>query len=342
MITGGKDAEIEQYTQMLNNITEHKLINEEEGVIGKFVKPILSVVQAARDRYIGNGTNTNINYSPETCILERSAVLALCKFMCVSSEICKDNLSLIFEILDSRIDYGVKANIIISMGDLFNRFPNDLNANSKLIFKLLHDKQNHVRRQALMVITHLVLNDMLKLKGEIVDICMLLEDQDEKIKDQVKLFLYELHFKGNHIIYNLFPNAISRLSQEFPDLKEDEFRNISNNLLNYIKKDKQMEQIVEKLCQKLKHNVSIHDQIEWRNTAYCLTQIKYNEKIFQRLLDNYECWKERIIDSPEVKIKFQDIMEDLKKKNTISREKLHEFQIRIDNDEATNHEIRKV
>ena len=63
-----------------------------------------------------------------------------------------------------------------------------------------------------MVITHLVLNDMLKLKGQIVDIVMLLHDPDEKIKDQVKLFLHELHSKGQHIIYNLFPNAISRLS----------------------------------------------------------------------------------------------------------------------------------
>lgn len=34
-----------------------------------------------------------------------------------------------------------------------------------------------------MVITHLILNDMLKPKGEIVDICMLLEDEDERIKD---------------------------------------------------------------------------------------------------------------------------------------------------------------
>lgn len=46
------------------------------------------------------------------------------------------------------------------------------------------------------MITHLILNDMLKIKGEIVDICMLLEDQDEKIKNQVKLFLHELHSKG--------------------------------------------------------------------------------------------------------------------------------------------------
>lgn len=46
-----------------------------------------------------------------------------------------------------------------------------------------------------------------------------------------------------------------------------------------------MEAIVEKLCQKLRHNVTDQNRIEWRNTAYCLTQIKYNEKIFIKLLE---------------------------------------------------------
>jgi hypothetical protein len=119
-----------------------------------------------------------------------------------------------------------------------------------------------------MVITHLILNDMLKLKGEIVDICKLLEDEDDRIKEQVKLFLHELHSKGTHIIYNLFPKAISRLSKEFQDLSKDEFENIARNLLTYIKQDGQTLSLIESLCKKLKNSTN---QIEWRNTAYCLT-----------------------------------------------------------------------
>ena len=103
--------------------------------------------------------------------------------MCVSSQICTQHIDLLFQLLHSNIDFGVKANIIIAVGDLFNRFPNILNEKTKDIFTLLHDPQSHVRRQALMVITHLILNDMLKLKGEIVDICMLLEDEEQRIRD---------------------------------------------------------------------------------------------------------------------------------------------------------------
>ena len=51
---------------------------------------------------------------------------------------------------------------------------------------------------------HLILNGMLKLKGEIVDILMLLLDNDEEIVNQVKLFLSELNIKDQNLIYNLF------------------------------------------------------------------------------------------------------------------------------------------
>jgi len=86
-------------------------------------------------------------------------------------------------LLQSHIEFGVKANIIISLADLFTKFPNLMNERVKDIFMLLHDKECLVRQQALMVITHLILNDMLKIRGEIVDICMLLEDPDERIRD---------------------------------------------------------------------------------------------------------------------------------------------------------------
>jgi condensin complex subunit 1 len=103
-----------------------------------------------------------------------------------------------------------------------------------------------------MVITHLCLNDMLKLKGEIVDICMLLEDEDDRIRDQVKLFLHELNSKGNNIIYNQFPQAIARLSKEFADLKVEDFENIAKELVQYIKLDSHTGHVLIQMCQKLK------------------------------------------------------------------------------------------
>jgi hypothetical protein len=65
--------------------------------------------------------------------------------MCVSAQICADNLDLIFELVRSNIEFGVKANIIVTLADLFNRFPNILNERVKDIFQLLRDREVHVR-----------------------------------------------------------------------------------------------------------------------------------------------------------------------------------------------------
>jgi hypothetical protein len=65
--------------------------------------------------------------------------------MCVSSKICHQHLDLIFGLLQSNIEFGVKANIIISLADLFTKFPNLMNERVKEIFMLLHDKEVLVR-----------------------------------------------------------------------------------------------------------------------------------------------------------------------------------------------------
>jgi len=45
--------------------------------------------------------------------------------MVVSREVCKENISLLFQTLSShRINSVTKTNIIISLGDLIRRYPN--------------------------------------------------------------------------------------------------------------------------------------------------------------------------------------------------------------------------
>lgn len=139
-ITGGKEAEVEQYTQMLQDITENQLI--QEGLLGKFTPILVCFANETLKRYT---TPSSVLKAPHLCILERSAILALTKFMCVSSKICHQHLDLVFGLLQSNIEFGVKANIIISLADLFTKFPNLMNERVKDIFMLLHDKEILVR-----------------------------------------------------------------------------------------------------------------------------------------------------------------------------------------------------
>ena len=56
----------------------------------------------------------------------------------------------------------------------------------------LRDSSPLVRRNALTVLTHLILNDMVKVRGQISSMAICLEDSNPRIADLAKLFFHEL------------------------------------------------------------------------------------------------------------------------------------------------------
>jgi condensin complex subunit 1 len=133
-------------------------------------------------------------------------VLSFCKFLLVSEEFCKEHIHYLFDLLEIEgLDSKVKGNILIAIGDLYKRFTNTLESHNQQFFQNLHSTNSYVRRHCFRIISHLALNDMIKIRGEISDICMLLKDTDLKIVDLVKLFLHEINSKNKDTIFTLIP-----------------------------------------------------------------------------------------------------------------------------------------
>ncbi|KAL6997628.1 Condensin-1 complex subunit CAP-D2 [Sarracenia purpurea var. burkii] len=156
------------------------------------------------------------------------------------------NLQLLFTVVESAPSETVRSNCTIALGDLAVRFPNLLEPWTENVYARLRDASVSVRKNAVLVLSHLILNDMMKVKGYINEMAMCLEDEDERISSLAKLFFHELSKKGNNPIYNLLPDMLGRLSNQ--NLKRESFCNIMQFLIGSIKKDKQMEALVEKLC----------------------------------------------------------------------------------------------
>jgi len=64
------------------------------------------------------------------------------------------------------------------MGDLLHRFPNVIEPYNRYLYMNLHEKDPRVRKTTLTVITHLSLNDMIKVKSDMCDIALLFQDPD--------------------------------------------------------------------------------------------------------------------------------------------------------------------
>jgi len=61
-----------------------------------------------------------------------------------------------------------RSNILVALGDMSFRFPNLIEPWGPYMYSCLNDES--VRKHALMVLTHLILNDMQKAKRPVADI----------------------------------------------------------------------------------------------------------------------------------------------------------------------------
>lgn len=52
-----------------------------------------------------------------------------------------------------------------------------------------------------------------------------------------------------------------------------------------------MEALIEKLCQRLKLST---EERQWRELAFCLTLFTYNERSLRKLIENLDCYKDKL------------------------------------------------
>lgn len=71
------------------------------------------------------------------------------------------------------------------------------------------------------------------------------------------------------------------------------------------------------------------DPIEWRNTAFCLSQFNYSEKSLRKLLELYDDWKEKL-SIENINERFLQIYSKVKKSQKAEiRAQFEEFEVKL-------------
>lgn len=156
--------------------------------------------------------NTDGKYSHS--LIRETSILCLCRYMTISSILCEKYLPLFFTILEREKNENIRTTMMISTGDFCVRFPNTIEPWTSYLYSRLSDENVIVRYNTLMVLTHLILNDMIKVKGQVSSIVMCLVDSCDKIQSLTQLFFTELSKRSNNPVYNLLGDIIGNLSRE--------------------------------------------------------------------------------------------------------------------------------
>ena len=264
--------------EMLLQIQNEGLLSP-QSLFGSFRELLVHVVKQQ---------NTSASASLSNVRLRQSAVLCLCKFMCISREFCLDHLQLLFSVLQKSKESAVRANIVVSVGDLAFRFPLEFEPWKKHLYRRLTDQDAFVRKNTLMVLSHLILNDMIKIKGHTHEIARCLRDEEPRIRALAQLFFSEFAHKADNNIYNILPDTISCLSAD-ESCSPQVFQWISKHLFAFIKKEWHVEKIVEKFCVRMgtvNEGTKIH-----RDLSFCLGLLQYSDRGLKQLVRCFKLYK---------------------------------------------------
>uniref|UniRef100_A0A667WX42 Condensin complex subunit 1 n=1 Tax=Myripristis murdjan TaxID=586833 RepID=A0A667WX42_9TELE len=261
--------------ELIRKICETELLAE-ENLLSAFL-PLLVKVCSSPGRYS----------HPQ---LTTAACLALSQYMMISPSVCEDHIRLLFTVLERSTLPVVRANAIIALGDLTVRFPNILEPWTQNLYARLSDEVPSVRQTAVTVLTQLVLKDVLKVKGQVSEVAVLLIDPQPHITSLALNFFNELATKDN-AIYNLLPDIISRLSDPDRGMSAEDFNTIMKQLFSYITKERQTESLVEKLCQRFR---TAKTERQWCDLAVSLSLLSMCERGLKRLQECWECYSDKL------------------------------------------------
>ncbi len=157
----------------------------------------------------------------------------------------------------SKLQFAINFTLIFTtgIGDLVYRFPNALEPWTPNLYMPLRDRCEIVRINTLRLLSHLILKEMIKTKGQIAEIALCTIDDNPKVVNLAKNFYTELAKRNNGLlIYNTLPDMISILSncsnddvqtqtqvmatqtQTQRQINEESFRKIISYLFSFIKK----------------------------------------------------------------------------------------------------------
>ncbi|PIL36517.1 hypothetical protein GSI_00206 [Ganoderma sinense ZZ0214-1] len=237
-------------------------------------------------------------------LLRATATLAFSKFLCVSSSFCDNHHRLLFKVLETSKDAAIRSNIVIALGDIAVSFSRIIDESNDELYKGLRDQDMVVKKNTLMVLTHLILNGMVKVKGQMGEMAKCVEDEDERISNLAKLFFEELSTKDN-VIYNNLPDVISHLSIGAHAIDEEKFQATMKFIFKFIEKEKQAENIVEKLCQRFRIS---EDPRQWRDIAFCLSLLPFkSDRSVRKLVEGLQFYRDKLHEET-VFARFQEIL----------------------------------
>ncbi|KAJ8973310.1 hypothetical protein NQ317_019181 [Molorchus minor] len=252
-------------------------------------------------------------------MVQGAAVIALIRYMLVSSKFCDQNIQLLFTIFEKTNHPSEMLHsgaLIGSLGEVPQHYrtldTKNIPKASKFMTSFIHfrDPSNAIRKATFFTLANLILRDMIRAHSHISEMVCCMVDEDKELRDMCRTFFVNLSHKENNL-YNVLPDIFSHL-MDSGSISDNDGHAIMKFLFELMDKSKHMENLVDRFCCKFRLT---EDMQHHRSIAYCLSLIQYNEKALKKLIENFPTYK-HLVHDPEIYGFLKNIMQSCNKQQT--------------------------
>lgn len=166
-------------------------------------------------------------------------------------------------------DLTLRQSLLVAVGDLLFRHPNVVEPWTGRLYATLGapaaqgsegQRAVELRLTALLVLTHLVLNDMMKPRAVLlVRVLWLTACMHESTARVARILFQELSKRSNNVVYNLLPEIIARLPEhhEASGQVEGGAEERVRYVMQFVDKEKHIEGLIEKLTVRLEQSANM-------------------------------------------------------------------------------------
>ncbi|KAJ3659541.1 hypothetical protein Zmor_011225 [Zophobas morio] len=240
-------------------------------------------------------------------LVQQAAVTAMMRYMLVSSKFSRENIRLLFTILEKTAYPEIKCTILVHCSDLLTRFPNIVEPWSDHIYKMLKDALVEVRKTAFFSLANLILRSMIRAHSHIAEMAACLIDQNQEVSEMAKNFFERMAQKENNLV-NVIPDIFTHLVR-VDEVTEEELRYILKFLFDLVDTSKRLENLVDRFCCKYTPDENMRLN---RNITYSLSLINYNDKALRKLREKFPMYQHHLHDA-EIYSTFKQILTECSK-----------------------------
>ena len=249
------------------------LLEDGSSAIGAYVPFVAQLLSKCRSSF---------TYAP----LRNSLALCVTKLMLCSERFCRSNLRAVVAWSRDAPESSVRCTLAVGLADLAVRWPNAVEPYTDVLYARLSDSSTRVRKQVMLSLSHLILCDMVKIRGNVADVARCLADDDAEVRDAAKRLFAEWAKRGpNNVAGVALDVATTLLTTNIP---LDRYRAIMTYLLSFVEREKHVSSMMERLVLRFATDDSTR---VGRGLACCCALLPPHAKALKALVDNLAAFK---------------------------------------------------